>query len=426
MGRPQPLAVIGLFVEPAGTDPGPEAVAVATELRWPGHQVPCPSAALLAGALRRQGLAVMFGPMTVGGGCDAAAVLHGVRAPVPEPDQPAVAVGYRVGHDHLANEIRAVVGLWRRAAGPRTVLLASPRSFCAGVERAIDVVERALAERGRPAYVRKQIVHNTHVVNDLRDKGAVFVDELDEVPDGATVIFSAHGVSPAVRQEAHDRGLDVIDTTCPMVAKVHSEARRYAARGDTIVLIGHAGHDEIEGTLGEAPDRIVLVETVADIDALEVADPARVSYLTQTTLALDETADAVAALRQRYPDLRGPDSEDICYASTNRQAAVSAVAAEADLVLVVGSANSSNSVRMVELCRRQGVPAHLVEDAGHIDLAWLVNAATIGLTAGASAPAALVDDVIAALRGLGPVAVEVREVATETVQFALPRKVRRP
>ncbi|MBY8852037.1 4-hydroxy-3-methylbut-2-enyl diphosphate reductase, partial [Saccharothrix sp. MB29] len=232
------------------------------------------------------------------------------------------------------------------------VLLASPRSFCAGVERAIDIVDRLLDQRGGPVHVRKQIVHNTHVVAELEARGAVFVDELDAVPDGATVVFSAHGVSPAVREEAERRGLDVVDATCPLVTKVHAEARRYAARGDTVVLIGHAGHEVVEGTLGEAPDRVVLVETAADVAALEVPDPARVSYLTQTTLAVDETAEVLDALRARFPALRGPSSADICYATTNRQDAVREVARDADLVLVVGSANSSNSVRLVELARR--------------------------------------------------------------------------
>jgi 4-hydroxy-3-methylbut-2-enyl diphosphate reductase len=432
MGRPQPLAVIGPFTQPGGAEPRPETVAVATELRLPTGTVGCPSAVLLTGALRRAGLPVLSGPVAVGTGRaddDVApvAVLHGATGALPEPGQPVAAIAYRAGRGyHLAGELHKVVGLWRAAARPRTVLLASPRSFCAGVERAIEVVEQVLAVRGAPIYVRKQIVHNTHVVRQLAERGAVFVDELDEVPDGATVVFSAHGVSPAVRRVAGERGMDVIDATCPLVTKVHNEARRYAGRGDTIVLIGHAGHEETEGTLGEAPDRTVLVETAADVAALDIADPGRVSYLTQTTLAVDETADVVAALQQRFPALRGPDSEDICYATTNRQEAVRAVVAESDVVLVVGSANSSNSVRLVELSRRAGVPAYLIEDAGDIDLRWLADAGTVGLTAGASAPPALVDEVISALDGLGPVTVQVREVTTETVHFALPRKVRQP
>jgi 4-hydroxy-3-methylbut-2-enyl diphosphate reductase len=310
------------------------------------------------------------------------------------------------------------------AAHARTVLLASPRSLCAGVERAIEIVEQALRLRGAPVFVRKQIVHNAHVVADLESRGAVFVGELDEAPAGATVVFSAHGVSPAVRQEAEARGLDVIDATCPLVTKVHAEARRAAARGDTIVLIGHAGHEEVEGTSGQAPGRTVVVDGPADIAALDIPDPARVSYLTQTTLALDETAEAIAALTERFPAVAGPGAEDICYATTNRQNAVAAVAAEADLVLVVGSANSSNSVRLVELARRQGTPAHLIDDASGIRPEWLDGVRTIGLSAGASAPPYLVRQVIDHLAGLGPVSVAERTVTVETIRFGLPAALR--
>jgi 4-hydroxy-3-methylbut-2-enyl diphosphate reductase len=306
----------------------------------------------------------------------------------------------------------------------RTVLLASPRSFCAGVDRAIEIVEQLLARRSGPIYVRKQIVHNTHVVADLSRRGAVFVDELDEVPAGATAVFSAHGVSPAVRAEASERGLDVVDATCPLVTKVHAEARRFASRGDTVVLIGHGGHEEVEGTLGEAPDRTVLVETVDDVLDLEVEDPSRVSYLTQTTLAVDETSEMVDALRSRFPLLRGPGSDDICYATTNRQRSLAAVADEADLVLVVGSANSSNSVRLVEVARRMGTPAYLVDDVSGISESWLAGVQVVGLTAGASAPPELVDEVVQWLRGFGPVTVEEREIARETITFGLPPAAR--
>jgi 4-hydroxy-3-methylbut-2-enyl diphosphate reductase len=300
---------------------------------------------------------------------------------------------------------------------PRRVLLAAPRSFCAGVERAIDVVRELLAERGGPLHVRKQIVHNAHVVAELEAAGAVFVDELDQVPDGATVVFSAHGVSPAVRADAEGRGLEVVDATCPLVAKVHVEARRFAARGDTVVLIGHAGHDEVDGTLGEAPASTVLVESVEDVATVRVADPERVSYLTQTTLSVHETTEIVAALRERFPALRGPAGTDICYATTNRQDALSAIAGDADLVLVVGSANSSNSVRLVELARRAGTPAHLVEDASAIDPAWLAGVRVVGLTAGASAPPHLVEEVVGALRARGEITVREVRVARETVRF---------
>ncbi len=315
-----------------------------------------------------------------------------------------------------------------------TVLLAAPRSFCAGVERAIEVVERLLDQRGGPIYVRKQIVHNTHVVADLQARGVVFVDELDAVPDGATTVFSAHGVSPAVRGQAADRGLEVIDATCPLVTKVHAEARRFAARGNTVILIGHAGHEEVEGTLGEAPGRTILVQSASEVAELEVADPGRVSYLTQTTLAVDETTEVIEALRARFPALRGPGSNDICYATTNRQDALTAIAAESDLVLVVGSTNSSNSVRLVELAHRHGTPGYLIDDAGDIRPEWLDGVHVIGLTAGASAPPQLVDAVITALEQLNQIAgsaggdritVVERETTRETVHFTLPAAVRR-
>ncbi|MEV6343034.1 4-hydroxy-3-methylbut-2-enyl diphosphate reductase [Actinoplanes sp. NPDC051851] len=306
---------------------------------------------------------------------------------------------------------------------PRTVVLAAPRSFCAGVERAIDMVRHVVRLRGAPVYVRKQIVHNAHVVADLEAEGAVFVDELDGVPDGATVVFSAHGVAPAVQAEAERRGLDVVDATCPLVAKVHAEARRFGARGDTVILIGHRGHEEVEGTLGHAPG-IRLVRDVAEAAAVTVDDPARVSYLTQTTLAVDETAGVVDTLRDRFPRLRGPDSEDICYASTNRQSAVAAIAAECDLILVVGSANSSNSQRLVEVARRLGTAAHLIEDASGIDPAWLRGAGTVGVTAGASAPPHLVDGVVAALAAAGPIDVREQTAEPETITFLVPPSLR--
>jgi 4-hydroxy-3-methylbut-2-enyl diphosphate reductase len=306
----------------------------------------------------------------------------------------------------------------------RRVLLAGPRSFCAGVERAIEIVERALEQRGAPVYVRKQIVHNVTVVDDLAARGAVFVEELDEVPDDATVVFSAHGVSPAVRQEADRRGLEVIDGTCPLVAKVHAEARRFAARGDTVVLVGHAGHEEVEGTMGEAPRSMVLVSTPEEARGLPAAVGGQVSYLTQTTLAVDETEEVVGALRERFPLLQEPPSDDICYATTNRQAALKAIVAESDLVLVVGSENSSNSVRLVEIARREGTRAELIDRAGDIRPQWLEGVRTVGLTAGASAPPALVTEVVDRLGEFGPVQVEEREIARETVSFDLPSSVR--
>jgi 4-hydroxy-3-methylbut-2-enyl diphosphate reductase len=315
---------------------------------------------------------------------------------------------------------------WAAACAERTVLLAGPRSFCAGVERAIEIVERALELRGAPVYVRKQIVHNTRVVSDLEHRGAVFVDELDEVPDGATVVFSAHGVAPAVREQAADRGLSVIDATCPLVSKVHAEARRFAREGYTVALIGHAGHEEVEGTLGEAPDSTVLVQTAADVASLTPADPSKVAYLMQTTLAVDEAADVADALRERFPQMRAPGSDDICYATTNRQQAVRAVAAESDLVLVAGSANSSNSLRLVETAERAGVPAHLIDGPADIQLGWLAGVSTIGISAGASAPPAVVGQIVAALAGFGPVDVSERVTTTESIHFSLPKEVRSP
>jgi 4-hydroxy-3-methylbut-2-enyl diphosphate reductase len=313
---------------------------------------------------------------------------------------------------------------WSGALGDRDVMLASPRASCAGVDRAVQIVETALRERGAPVYVRKQIVHNAHVVGRLEKLGAVFVDELDAVPDGATVVFSAHGVSPAVRAVAARRGLDVIDATCPLVSKVHAEARRFAQAGFDIVLVGHEGHEEIEGTFGEAPERTRVIATEEEVADLVVQDPERVAYLTQTTLAVDETADVVDALRARFPTAVGPPSSDICYATQNRQDAVRALAAECDLVLVVGSENSSNSRRLVEVAERAGCEALLVEDAGEIPPAALAGAHRVGVTAGASAPEALVQRVVGALGGLGAVNVSERRVATEKMHFKLPPEVK--
>ena len=304
------------------------------------------------------------------------------------------------------------------------VILAQPRGFCAGVERAIDIVERSLIKFGPPIYVRHEIVHNRHVVEDLRARGAVFVDELDEVPEGAMTVFSAHGVARKVEQAASTRALPVIDATCPLVAKVHAEARRFVSDGYLVVLIGHAGHEEVEGTLGEAPGAMALVQTAADVAALEPADPDKVAYLMQTTLSAEEAGEIVDALLQRFPSARGPGSDDICYATTNRQLSVRAIAAESDVVLVAGSANSSNSKRLVETAERAGVPAYLIDDTGDIDLGWLTGASAVGITAGASAPPAVVSQIVAALSGLGPVRVGERVIATESIRFGLPKEVR--
>jgi 4-hydroxy-3-methylbut-2-enyl diphosphate reductase len=302
----------------------------------------------------------------------------------------------------------------------KKIYLLRPRGFCAGVVRAIDVVKIALDLYGPPVYVRKEIVHNKHVVDELREAGAIFVEELTEVPMGARAIFSAHGVSPEVRREAKVRHLQVIDATCPLVTKVHLEAVKFAKEGHTIVLIGHKDHDEVIGTLGEAPGQTFLVSTVADVDVLQVPDPARVCYLTQTTLSLDETRDIVIRLKERFPRIQGPPAQDICYATENRQMAVKAVAAFCDLLLVVGSQNSSNSKRLVEVGENSGVRSYLVNDWGDVDQEWLAGVRNVAVTAGASAPEHLVDQLIGSLRDHGFHQLEEVELVEEDVRFSLP------
>jgi len=305
------------------------------------------------------------------------------------------------------------------------VLLASPRGYCAGVERAVETVEKALDLYGPPIYVRKQIVHNLHVVRDLEARGAVFVDDERDVPEGETVVFSAHGVAPSVHTNAAARGLQTLDATCPLVTKVHVQARRYAEAGYTIVLIGHAGHEEVVGTMGEAPGSIALVESVADVDALEFEDGARLAYVTQTTLSVDETSEIIAALRARFPDIYAPKKEDICYATSNRQWAVKEMLPEIDLLLVLGSRNSSNSNRLVETARAAGVDAYLIDDAGEIDERWLRGATVVGVTSGASAPEKLVTEVCDWFRARGVVDVEPYRLVDEDVEFRLPVELRR-
>ncbi len=308
----------------------------------------------------------------------------------------------------------------------RRVLLAKPRGYCAGVDRAVQAVEMALERYGAPVYVRRQIVHNTHVVRELEARGAVFVAETDSVPEGAVVVFSAHGVSPAVREEAQRRNLRTIDATCPLVTKVHNEARRFAAQDYDILLIGHDGHEEVEGTTGEAPARIHLVDGPDGGADVQVRDPAKVAWLSQTTLSVDETIQTVAALRERFPQLIDPPSDDICYATQNRQAAVKQVAKEADLVIVVGSDNSSNSVRLVEVALEAGArAAFLVDDASIIDEQWLDDASTVGVTSGASVPEELVSGVLARLAELGYGSVEEVEAVEERLVFQLPPELRR-
>ncbi|HEX9780030.1 MAG TPA: 4-hydroxy-3-methylbut-2-enyl diphosphate reductase [bacterium] len=301
-----------------------------------------------------------------------------------------------------------------------TVILAKPRGFCAGVDRAIEIVEQALVRFGRPVYVRKEIVHNPHVVNMLRAKGAVFVDELTEVPEGATTIFSAHGVSPAVHEAARARRLRVIDATCPLVTKVHVEAKRFAREGYTILLIGHENHDEVVGTMGEAPQVIRLVQTVEDAERIEVPDPEKVAVTTQTTLSLDDTQAVVAALRRRFPALVSPAKDDICYATQNRQNAVKAICERAEVILVIGARNSSNSIRLTEVARDAGRAGYLINEASEIDPAWFEGISCVGVTSGASAPEHLVQEVVDALRRLGAGDVEEFELVSEDVSFGLP------
>jgi 4-hydroxy-3-methylbut-2-en-1-yl diphosphate reductase len=308
----------------------------------------------------------------------------------------------------------------------RRVLLAKPRGYCAGVDRAVQAVEMALDKFGPPVYVRRQIVHNTHVVAALEKRGAIFVTEIDAVPRGAVVIFSAHGIAPEVRQAAEQGGLHAIDATCPLVTKVHNEARRFAAKDYDILLVGHEGHEEVVGTAGEAPDRVRLVDGADGAADVQVKDPSRVVWLSQTTLSVDETAETVSALRERFPALLDPPSDDICYATQNRQAAVKVIAAQADLVIVVGSPNSSNSVRLVEVARDHGAPAHLVDDAGEVDERWLDGVATVGVTSGASVPEELVTEVLGKLAGYGFGTVEEVEAVAEDMAFALPRELRAP
>jgi 4-hydroxy-3-methylbut-2-enyl diphosphate reductase len=304
------------------------------------------------------------------------------------------------------------------------VLLAAPRGYCAGVDRAVETVERALERYGAPVYVRKEIVHNKHVVEGLRERGAIFVDSETEIPEGSVTVFSAHGVAPIVHENARALRLQTIDATCPLVTKVHVEARRFAAAGYTIVLVGHDGHEEVEGTMGEAPDRIVLVQSEADVDALVLEDPEHVAFISQTTLSVDETRGIIERLRERFPKIVGPRTDDICYATTNRQAAVRELARECDIVLVIGSRNSSNSQRLVEVASDCGAPAHLIDNAGELDERWLDGARTVGITSGASAPESLVKELVDVFRARGITDISELEVTREDVRFMLPKTIR--
>ena len=303
------------------------------------------------------------------------------------------------------------------------VILAQPRGFCAGVVRAIEIVDRALQQHGAPVYVRHEIVHNRHVVENLRDKGARFVEELDEVPHGAVAIFSAHGVAQTVEHDAEARGLDVLDATCPLVTKVHVQGRQYVAAGRRLILIGHAGHPEVEGTIGQVPGEVILVQSEAEVDTLTLPVDTPVAYVTQTTLSVDDTRGIIEALTRKFTDIVGPDTRDICYATQNRQAAVRELSAQVDVLLVVGATNSSNSNRLREIGTESGVPSYLVADGSEVKAEWFANAQTVGLTAGASAPEEMVEDVIGALRALGPVEVTTMAGREEKVEFKLPAKL---
>ncbi len=452
-GGARPILIAGFC---GALDPSlePGDIVLASELRSAAGTITCDDPTILAGVLRRGGLRVHVAPIVssprlVTGERRQALFAAGAAAVDMEsawlvpaarrrPLQ-AMRVVLDSGHRELHRPLQTVGGFatayralrracsllqeWAEAIGSREVVLASPRASCAGVERAVEIVERALEVRGAPIYVRKQIVHNAHVVRDLQERGAIFVDELDDVPEGETVIFSAHGVSPAVRLEAKQRRLEVIDATCPLVAKVHAEARRFAAAGFDIVLVGHRGHEEVEGTLGEAPDRIHVVADADEIADQRVRDPNRVAYLSQTTLAVDETNRIVEVLRERFPEISGPPSSDICYATQNRQDAVRELAGDCDLILVVGSPNSSNARRLVEVAERAGCQALLIGDGSEIEPVMLHGVRRVGVTAGASAPEALVEAVIRALGGLGEVGVSERTVATEDMHFKLPPEV---
>ena len=447
----QPVALVGVA---GGLDPdlGVGELVVATEVRLADGSLArtLPGAERIATDLREGGSRVRTGPIIssprmVAGRERAEFAATGAVAVDMEsawladgiPDRPLAVVRsisdtsergvIRGGLRAMAalRGVRPSLERWALALGPRRVVLAAPRSFCAGVERAIETVERSIDRFGAPVYVRRQIVHNARVVADLEQKGAIFVEELDEVPPDAVVVLAAHGVSPQVRNEAgRRRDLTVVDATCPLVTKVHHEARRFASQDYRIVLIGHVDHEEVIGTLGEAPSRITVVERPEDVAALDIEPGAEVAFLTQTTMATDETSEMVAALKERFPKLHGPSSNDICYATQNRQDAVRGLAEHCDLILVVGSENSSNAARLVEVARREGCRAELIENESQLRLAWFKGVDTVGITAAASAPEFLVQGVVESLAELGPLEFTEHRTTVESAHFSLPQAVR--
>jgi 4-hydroxy-3-methylbut-2-enyl diphosphate reductase len=433
----------------------PGDLVVATEIRGGRTIKPSHAAHLVAGNLRRQGFTVHTGPVVtsdhvVDSAAERAALAAGgnvavdnesgllagdegqtvvVRAVVDTPGRPLWRFGMPWRGARALRELRRTAGVinaWREATGEREVLLAGPRSFCAGVERAIETVERALERFGAPVYVRRQIVHNRHVVDDLERRGAVFVEEVDAVPEGSLLVLAAHGVAPEVRVQAAERHLRVVDATCPLVAKVHQEVRRYAGHDSTVVLIGHRDHEEVVGTKGEAPDHVLVVADPAGAETIQVPDPAKVAYAMQTTLAVEEASDIAAVLRRRFPAIQAPRTDDICYATSNRQAGVRTIARQSDLVVVLGSQNSSNSRRLAEVAEAAGTPAVLIDDASELPLDSLAGVTKIGVTAGASAPPTLVDELVRCLSGLGPITVTETGEQAEDVRFTLPKEVSQP
>ncbi|HET8604276.1 MAG TPA: 4-hydroxy-3-methylbut-2-enyl diphosphate reductase [Marmoricola sp.] len=458
--REDPVLVAGV-AGALGDGVAPGDLVVASEIRRQGTDEVLPShaAALVAGELRRalagSGTRVHLGPLvTTDHVVEAAeerralaatgaiavdtesALIAGrsgcgvvVRAVVDTTEQPLLRPGMPLrGIKALAALRRAapVIDAWVAATGERELLLAGPRSFCAGVERAIEIVERGLDRFGAPVYVRRQIVHNTHVVRDLERRGAIFVEEVDEVPEGSVVVLAAHGVAPEVRRQAEERRLQVVDATCPLVSKVHNEVRRFADRDATVLLIGHPDHEEVVGTMGEAPGNVVVVADPDEAETVQVPDPDKVAYAMQTTLAVEEAEQTATVLQRRFPALAGPRKDDICYATTNRQIAVREVARRSELVIVLGSQNSSNSKRLAEVSEQEGAGAVLVDDAGDVELGWLAGVRRVGITAGASAPPALVEELVKNLSGLGPVTVTESGTLHEDVSFALPKEVSQP